>query len=106
MLVCHGTQGREWFVRPPCVPDRWFPQDDLDRDSYAFEAFFGSKVEQSHPQKIGADAWFERAEAQNYQIFEHTFPLPNDKVLTLLIFTDEDMMNERDTSRSFHRNGS
>lgn len=103
MLVCHGTLGREWFLRPPCVPDRWFPQDDLDRESYAFEALFGSKVEQSHPRKIGADAWFDRAEAKNYEIFEHTFPLPNNKILTLLTFTDENMMDERDTSRSFRR---
>jgi hypothetical protein len=35
MLVCHGRGGRRWFLRPPCVPERWFPQDDLDRDSYA-----------------------------------------------------------------------
>jgi hypothetical protein len=105
MLVCHGTQGREWFLRPPCVPDRWFPQDDLDRDSYAFEALFGSKVEQSHPRIIGAGAWFDRAEAQNYELFEHTFPLPNEKILTLLTFTDENMMEEHDTSRSFRRGG-
>ena len=88
-----------------CVPDRWFPQDDLDRDSYAFEALFGSKVEQSHPRIIGADAWFDRAEAQNYELFEHTFPLPNEKILTLLTFTDENMMEEHDTSRSFRRGG-
>lgn len=103
MLVCHGTQGREWFLRPPCVPDRWFPQDHLDRESYAFEALFGSKVEQSHPRKIGADAWFDRTEAQQYEIFEHTFPLPNNKILSLLTFTDAEMMEERDTYRSVRR---
>lgn len=103
MLVCHGKLGRQWFLRPPCVPDRWFPQDDLDRESYAFEALHGVGVEQLHPRKIGADAWFDRPEAKNYEMFEHTFPLPNDQVLTLLTFTDPDMMEERDTSRSFRR---
>jgi Zn-dependent peptidase ImmA (M78 family) len=103
MLVCHGRNGRRWFLRPPCVPDRWFPQDDLDRDSYAFDTLFGSKQEQVHPRKIGAEAWFDRSEANRYEMFEHTFPLPNDEVLTLLTFTDEEMMEEWDTSRSFRR---
>jgi hypothetical protein len=103
MLVCHGRGGRRWFLRPPCVPDRWFPQDDLDRDSYAFDTLFGSRQEQTHPRKIGADAWFDRTEANRYEIFEHTFPLPNDEVLTLLTFTDEEMVEERDPPRSFRR---
>ncbi len=68
MIVCHGQKGRRWFLRPPCVPDRWFPQEDLDRESYAFDTLFGSKVEQSRPRKIGADAWFDRPEAQQIRI--------------------------------------
>jgi hypothetical protein len=103
MLVCHGQKGRRWFLRPPCVPDRWFPRDDLDRESYAFETLFGSKVEQTHPRKIGADAWFDRREAERYEMFEHTFPLPNDEILTLLTFTDGEMMEETDTSWSYRR---
>lgn len=103
MLVCHGQKGRRWFLRPPCVPDRWFPREDLDRESYAFDALFGSKVEQPHPRKIVADAWFDRRDAERYMMLEHTFPLPNDEVLTLLTFTDGDMMEERDTSWSYRR---
>jgi IrrE N-terminal-like domain len=103
MLVCHGRVGRRWFLRPPCVPDRWFPQDHLDRESYAFDTLFGSRQEQAQPRKIGADAWFDRVEANRYEIFEHSFPLPNDEVLTLLTFTDEEMMEERDPPRSFRR---
>jgi len=81
MLVCHGQKGRRWFLRPPCVPDRWFPRDELDRESYAFETSFGSKVEQTHPRKIGADAWLDRREADRYELLEHTFPLPNNEIL-------------------------
>jgi Zn-dependent peptidase ImmA (M78 family) len=103
MIVCHGEKGRRWFLRPPCVPDRWFPQDSLDRDSYAFDTLFGSKVEQIHPRKIGADAWFDHPEAARYELLEHSFPLPNSEVLTLLTFTDGEMMEERDSSWSFRR---
>ena len=103
MLVCHGQKGRRWFLRPPCVPDHWFPRDELDRESYAFETLYGSKVEQTHPRKIDADAWFDRRGAERYEMLEHTFPLPNDEILTLLTFTDADMMEEKDTSWSYRR---
>ncbi|SHH42017.1 ImmA/IrrE family metallo-endopeptidase [Bradyrhizobium erythrophlei] len=103
MLVCHGQKGRRWFLRPPCVPDHWFPRDELDRESYAFETLYGSKVEQARPRKIDADAWFDRRGAERYQIFEHTFPLPNDEILTLLTFTDAEMMDERDSSSVYRR---
>jgi hypothetical protein len=83
------------------VPDRWFPQGTLDRESYAFGMLFGAKEEQSYPRKIGADAWFDRSEAEKFEIFEQTFPLPNNEILTLLTFTDEEMMTERDTSWSY-----
>lgn len=103
MSVCHGHKGRRWFLRPPCVPDHWFPRDELDRESYAFETLFGSKVEQTHPRKIGADAWFDRRGAERYEMLEHTFPLPNDEILTLLTFTDAEMMEEADSSWSYRR---
>jgi hypothetical protein len=103
MLVCHGQMGRRWFLRPPCVPDHWFPRDELDRESYAFETLFGSKVEQTHPRKIDADAWFDRRGAERYEMLEHTFPLPNDEILTLLTFTDGEMMEEKDSSWAYRR---
>jgi Zn-dependent peptidase ImmA (M78 family) len=94
MLVCHGPHGRRWFLRPPCVPDRWFPQESVDRESYAFDTLFGSGTEQAYPRKIGADAWFDRSEANRYELLEHTFRLPNNETLTLLTFTDSEMMEE------------
>ena len=36
-------------------------------------------------------------------MLEHTFPLPNEEVLTLLTFTDAEMMEEKDTSRAYRR---
>jgi hypothetical protein len=83
--------------------DHWFPRDELDRESYAFETLYGSKVEQTHPRKIDADAWFDRRGAECYQMLEHTFPLPNDEILTLLTFTDAEMMEEKDNAWSYRR---
>jgi Zn-dependent peptidase ImmA (M78 family) len=45
LLVCHGHDGRRWFKRPPCVPDRWFPRDELDKDSFAFDLLWSAPPE-------------------------------------------------------------
>ncbi len=102
MIVCHGVEKRRWFRPATCVPDRWFPKDTLDPESYALEVL-ATKTEQPHPRKIGADAWFDRPEAERYEISEQSFPLPNDEVLTLLTFSDPDMMDERQRPRQYGR---
>lgn len=63
ILVCHGAAGREWFRRHRDVPDRWFPQDRLDPNSYAPDVLDG-KMERSHCAKVGADAWFDNYRVQ------------------------------------------
>ena len=91
-----------FFVRRVCLIAGFWEMTWI-RESYAFETLFGSKVEQTHPRKIDADAWFDRQEAERYEMLEHTFPLPNDETLTLLTFTDGEMMEEIDTSWSHRR---
>jgi IrrE N-terminal-like domain len=68
LLVCHGTARRKWFTRGPDVPSRWFPKDELDADSFAFGVLHGGRPDDPMPRKVGADAWFDRWEAQKYAI--------------------------------------
>jgi hypothetical protein len=89
VVVCHSKQGRRWFRRAPMVPGWWFPKDDLDAQSIAFEMLFGGAAEISYARKIGADAWFEFRGADRYEIQEQSFLLPNEEVLTLLILPAE-----------------
>jgi hypothetical protein len=89
MIVCHGQQGRCWFQRADMVPGWWFPSDDLDAESFAFELLFGGIDENSFPRKIGADAWFTFRNADRYELQEQSFRLPNDEVLTLLTIPEE-----------------
>jgi hypothetical protein len=89
IIVCHSKQGRRWFRRGPMVPRWWFPKDDLDSESLAFEMLFGGAAESSYPNKIGADAWFEFRSVDRYEVEEQSFLLPNEEVLTLLILPDE-----------------
>lgn len=85
IVVCHNKRGRQWFRAAPMLPGWWFPKEDLDAESIAFEMLFGGAAELSYAQKIGAEAWFEIRNVERYQIQEQSFLLPNDEVLTLLI---------------------
>lgn len=59
ILVCHGMTGRRWFTRAKDMPDRWFPKQDLDADSYAFDVLYGKHSTHS-PRLMDADTWFDR----------------------------------------------
>lgn len=99
MIVCHATKGRRWFQPSPGVPSRWFPRDDLDPESCAFALLFGSGPEEGFPRRIGADAWFDRPEAQRYELLEQSYALPNSEVMTVLLMVDPKMVGDADASR-------
>ena len=94
LLVCHGTMRRKWFTRGADVPSRWFPRDDLDADSFAFGVLHGGKPDDAMPRKIGADAWFDRQDAEKYEVQEQTIRTGADEVLTLILITDHEMLEE------------
>jgi hypothetical protein len=94
LLVCHGSSRRKWFTRGTGVPSRWFPRDDLDADSFAFGVLYAGKPDDPMPRKIGADAWFDRREAEKYEVQEQTIRTGKDEVLTLILITDSDMLED------------
>lgn len=91
MLVCHTRTGRKWFCRPRHIPDKWFPRNDLDADSYAMDVLYG-KAERSRRVLMGADAWFDRREAEKYELYEETCSTLDGEILTILIFKDLEML--------------
>jgi hypothetical protein len=94
LLVCHGSRGRKWFARGPDVPSRWFPKDELDADSFAFGVLFGKASDDPAPRKIGADAWFDRRDADKYLVYEQTIRSASDEILTLVLISDPEMLEE------------
>jgi hypothetical protein len=94
LLVCHGNRGRKWFVSGPDVPSRWFPKNDLDADSFAFGILFGKASDDPMPRKIGADAWFDRRDAEKYVVHEQTIRSGSDEILTLVLMGDPEMLEE------------
>lgn len=93
MLVCHGPFGRKWFNRPRNIPERWFPREDLDADSYGFDVLHGD-LRRSRRALIGADAWFERRGADQFELYEQTFKVSDDEILTILVFKDDEMLED------------
>jgi hypothetical protein len=93
MLISHAAHGRKWFKPAKDIPSRWFPRDELDTDSYAFDVLHGEK-DRSRIVRIGADAWFNRSEARRYEIFEETIRIGANDILTLLTLNVPKMLEE------------
>jgi len=94
ILICHGPSGRKWFTRAPSVPHKWFPQINLDADSYAFGIQFGRTPDDSIPRKIGADAWFDRWDAERFEVHEQTIRTSSTETLTLVLLSDSKMLGD------------
>ncbi|WP_236858323.1 hypothetical protein [Cereibacter sphaeroides] len=101
MLVCHGRNGRRWFTRSKSIPERWYPQRELDHESFAFDIQFGFAQETLSPKKMGADAWFDRTGADHFEVKEQTVRIGRNETLTLLLFHDGRMLEETDTRRAW-----
>jgi hypothetical protein len=89
LVVCHGKDRRRWFRRAEMVPQWWFPREDLDPDTLAFEVLHNNSGEDNFPRKNGAGAWFEFRNVDRYEVHEQTFRLPNDEILTVLTIPQE-----------------
>jgi Zn-dependent peptidase ImmA (M78 family) len=89
IIVCHGRNGRRWFRRSAMIPDAWFPQSDLDAQSYAFDMLYRRSPEQTTPRKVRAGAWFDFKDADRHDVREQSFRLPNAEVLTVLTVPNE-----------------
>ena len=89
VAVCHGKMQRRWFRRSAMLGEWWFPRDELDPDSFAFDMLFKNAKESTTPRKIGAGAWFSFRNVDRFEILEQSFLLPNAEVLTVLTLPPE-----------------
>jgi Zn-dependent peptidase ImmA (M78 family) len=100
MIVCHDKEKRQWFKRSKDIPERWFPQDTVDHDSFAFDILYGGTGRNTRQQKVSARSWFDRTEAADYEIFEQSTPYINGQVITLLEFIEEGMLEDLHQQKS------
>lgn len=94
LLVCHGPHGRKWFKRSPNLPTRWFPKAQLETDASAFDILFGQTGNDRKPERIPAQAWFDRKEAEDFEILEQTMRLNGQEVLSILTFSNKEMLED------------
>lgn len=88
------TMGKQWFVRSPLVPRRWFPGPELNHETYAFELLNGQGAELLHPRKVGADAFFDCRGADRHEVQEQSFRTGEDTILTLVTLIDRNMLDD------------
>jgi len=80
--------------RSRSVGDDAISQAQLDSDSSAFDVMFGTSDGDRFPRIIGADAWFDRTEARQYEISEQAKKIGTDEMLVLLTIKDDRMVDE------------
>ena len=93
ILICHGRNGRKWFRRGPDVPDRWFPCREVGAQSGALDVLYG-KEERSRRALTSAGAWFDRRDADSYNVYEQSVRITPTEILSLVVLNDEDMLEE------------
>src|ERR1044072_2007543 len=89
VLVCHGKEKRRWFKRARMVPEWWFPREDLDAETFAFEVLHRGSREDGFPRKNGAGAWFDFRNVDRDESYEQSFALPHEEILTVLTLPAE-----------------
>lgn len=96
MIICHNQYGRCWFTPSPLIPGRWFPRKDLQAESSAMDVLFDSKksITTSRMKYVSAEAWFDHRDAHQYEVLEQTFRVGPSEILTLLVFEDEEMLED------------
>ena len=80
-----------------------FHAQNFNSESFAFGILFGSSADDHMPRKIGADAWFDRRDADQFEIQEQTVRVANDEILTLLLITEPRMLEDWESRSSDSR---
>jgi hypothetical protein len=93
IVACYDQTGRRWFNRSKDVPDRWFPVDQLDPDTYAADVLAGKRA-RTHMSPIGADAWFDSEGISECEVKEQSIRLSDGKALVILRIVDEAMQED------------
>ena len=94
LLICHNSHGRKWFTRSPDVPKRWFPRNQVELDSSAFDILFGQASNDRKPKRVPAQAWFDRREAEDFDVLEQSMRMNEQEVLSILSLFDDKMLEE------------
>lgn len=91
IIACYTRRGLRWHAAAKHVPRRWYLNDQVDEDSFAYDLLF-SATECRGLGKQSADTWFTNDDAGRYEVLEQCVPLRGDEVLVLIYLTDSKML--------------
>ena len=94
MLVCHTRLGKKWHFPGPSVPRKWSPKPEIDQASQGFSLLFQDRPNQPTAKRVGAHTWFDRREAERFDVWEQSFKTVEGEVLTVLTFKDQKMFGD------------
>lgn len=83
IVACYGIDGRRWSLVAKDVPRRWRLNQQVDKDSFAYDLLNEGK-ERRQPGKQCADAWFENNDAENFELFEQCMTSYGGRALVVL----------------------
>ena len=96
MVVCHTRLSKKWHFPGPSVPRTWSPKPEIDQASHGFSMLFQDRPNQPTAKRVGAHAWFDRRDAERFEVWEQSFRTVEGEVLTVLTFRDQSMFeNDR-----------
>jgi hypothetical protein len=94
MLVCHSRLGKKWHFPGPNVPRTWSPKPEIDHGSPGFGMLFQERLNQPTEKRVGAHTWFDRRDAERFDVWEQSFKTVEGEVLTILTFKNQRMFEE------------
>jgi len=94
VLVCHGSSGREWFVRGAGIPKVLWPKDSPEPGTFAHDLLRNDSGEAAG--EVSAGSWFDHWSAERYSLQEHSIRVGAGLVLSLLWWKQEKMLIDID----------
>jgi len=90
IVACYSKKGLRWWKAAHHIPRRWWLQNALDEDSFAYDLLYSGRSISS-PRKQPAEVWFENADADRYEVQEDCIPGRAGEVLVLLYLSPKMM---------------
>lgn len=87
IVACFSKDRRQWSVRSPHVPKRWFVVESLNEDSFAYDLIFKG-TQTLGLRKQSGEVWFQNDDAEDYELNEHSVPYRNGQILVLLYLSN------------------
>jgi Zn-dependent peptidase ImmA (M78 family) len=91
IVLLNSKHGREWFAASREIEGNLWPVKVLDEYSFAYDLLHAGNT-QAASGLVEGDTWINHPRASNFEIYESSTLVAEDRVLTLLWWKDEAMI--------------